>query len=540
MASIIAGLEGNLQRRRECVSMEALDRGGTVSYIGSVPRAPKAMSNAAAGRTLDGRPMPSAPNASGLGAAHAPDARRRLLLIGLDSASPEYLFGRCLPVMPNVARLVAEGVHGPLRTTDPPISLPAWAVLSTGVDPGTLGMYGFRHRENNSYDRTYGPASNKLPVPTLWQILSDRGRRVCAIGMPPMYPPVPLNGISVSDFLTPSGATDTTFPEELRAELEARYGPLIFDVTFRAAERTKLFQEIVTMTNRRFAIAEDLFLRERWDVFAIHEVGTDRLHHAYTKYFDRTHPDFVAGNPYEHVLLDYYRVLDQALGRLLALTDNDTIVGIVSDHGSMPMAGCFCINQWLAERGYLRLRGTLAAGTPLGRASVDWSRTTVWGAGGYYARLFINRKGREPEGIVTESELPELEGRLRSDLAALRFPDGRPFPSRVLVPKEIYRRVVGDPPDLMVYFDDLRWRSAGTLGHSSLFLRENDTGPDDAVHSMEGVYLLFDPRRPDGRSIGVMSILDVVPTLLAYFGEPLPDHLQGVARPAAMPGGATA
>ena len=85
----------------------------------------------------------------------------------------------------------------------------------------------------------------------------------------------------------------------------------------------------------------------------------------------------------------------------------------------------------------------------------------------------------------------------------------------------------GDAPDLIAYFGNLRWRSAGTLGHPSLFLDENDTGPDDSVHSFEGVYAIS--ARP-GESTGPAaerSILDVAPTILSWFGLPLPPHLQG-------------
>ncbi|MCI4341687.1 MAG: alkaline phosphatase family protein [Thermoplasmata archaeon] len=430
-------------------------------------------------------------------------------------------------MMPNLSRLLAGGVRAPLRTTDPPISVPAWPVMVTGVDPGTLGLYGFRHRLNHSYDRTYGPASNTLPSPPIWQLLSERGRRVCVIGVPPTYPAPPVNGISISDFLTPPGAKDTTYPLGLAAELEARYGPYIFDVTFRAQERVQLFQEIVLMTQRRFAIAEELLQREPWDLFAIHEVGTDRLHHAYTKYFDPKHRAYEPGNPLEHVLLDYYRVVDQGIGRLLASIDDDVGVAVVSDHGSMPMEGCFCINQWLIERGYLAVPKLPARGTPLEKADVDWSATTVWGAGGYYARLFFNLKGREPQGLVAPAELPALKDRLLAELAAIRRPDGSPFHVRVLDPAAIYHEVRGDPPDLMVYFEDLRWRSAGTLGHPTNFLPENDTGPDDAVHAMEGVYLFYDPRRIDGREHATVEMVDVLPTLLSFLGEPSPAHLQG-------------
>jgi predicted AlkP superfamily phosphohydrolase/phosphomutase len=454
-------------------------------------------------------------------------ARPRLLFVGLDSASPSYLFDRCLEVMPNFRRLFERSSRAALRTTDPPISLPAWAVMCTGVDPGTLGLYGFRHRLHHSYTQTYGPSSDRLPVPTLWQILSDRGYRLAVIGMPPGYPPPTVNGIYISDFLTPGGATNWTHPPELATDLESKYGPFPFDVTFRATERDQLFRDIVAMTQHRFAVAEELYGRERWDVFAIHEVGTDRLHHAYTKYFDPGHADYRPGNPYEHVLLDYYRVLDRSLGRLLAHVDDQTLVVVGSDHGSMPMQGCFCINQWLESQGYLTLAQPVARGTPFERAGIDWSRSSVWGAGGYYARVFFNIRGREPEGTVAPEEVPELRRRLTAQLSALRTPQGAPLVTRIFSADEVYRHVVGDPPDLMIYFDDLRWRSAGTLGHEELFLRENDTGPDDAVHHPLGLLLIRRPGQEEPVELPPQDILDVTPTVLALLGEPIPGHVQG-------------
>ncbi|MGA7922367.1 MAG: hypothetical protein WCA77_00100, partial [Thermoplasmata archaeon] len=120
-----------------------------------------------------------------------------------------------------------------------------------------------------------------------------------------------------------------------------------------------------------------------------------------------------------------------------------------------------------------------------------------------------------------------LKSRLTADLNGIPGPDGKPLGVRVLDPREIYATVRGDPPDLMVYFDELRWRSAGTLGHPSNYLRANDTGPDDAVHGEEGVLVLFDPRVSDGRTLPSQSILDVMPTLLSILGEPIPGYVQG-------------
>jgi predicted AlkP superfamily phosphohydrolase/phosphomutase len=80
----------------------------------------------------------------------------------------------------------------------------------------------------------------------------------------------------------------------------------------------------------------------------------------------------------------------------------------------------------------------------------------------------------------------------------------------------------------MVYFDDLNWRSAGTIGHGTLYLSENDTGPDDSVHAMDGIFLLVDPRRSyAGQRVEGMTILDIAPTVLELAGVPAPLEMEG-------------
>ena len=88
----------------------------------------------------------------------------------------------------------------------------------------------------------------------------------------------------------------------------------------------------------------------------------------------------------------------------------------------------------------------------------------------------------------------------------------------------------GEYPDLMVYFDDLYWRSAGTLGYGTKYLAENDTGPDDAVHAQEGIYILADPKTKAGRKLSA-DILDIAPTVLDIMGIPRPEGLKGKVIP---------
>ena len=452
----------------------------------------------------------------------------RVLVLGLDSIPPELLFDRFLGVMPNMRELVQRGRRGVLRTIDPPITVPAWAVMFTGVDPGTLGIYGFRHRRPGSYWDMYTPTPQMISYPTIWDILSRQGRRVCVIGMPPGYPPPAVNGVYVSDFLTPSNAQDFVRPTDLRNEILGVSGSYEFDVTFRAEDRARVGEELITMTRHRFAVARHLWKKEPWDFFALHEIGPDRLHHTFWKYFDPSHPRYEENPAYRDLANRYYQALDEEIGQLLELVPGDVRILVVSDHGSQAMEGCFCINEWLVDEGYLALKqAPTPAGVPLEKLSVDWSHTRAWGAGGSYARIFLNVAGREKEGIVPAGAVPSLITELREKLSRVRRPDGNSLQAQVFTPDQLYCSVRGDAPDVIAYFGNLRWRSAGTLGHKKWFLEENDTGPDDSVHSFAGLYLLVEPGVHSGTEEREESILDVAPTLLRWYGLVPPAHMQG-------------
>src|SRR3712207_8016487 len=67
---------------------------------------------------------------------------RRVMVIGLDCAPPEHIFDEYKDEIPNLAKLVDNGMFGPLESITPPITVPAWACMMTSKDPGTLGIYG--------------------------------------------------------------------------------------------------------------------------------------------------------------------------------------------------------------------------------------------------------------------------------------------------------------------------------------------------------------------------------------------------------------
>ena len=160
-------------------------------------------------------------------------------------------------------------------------------------------------------------------------------------------------------------------------------------------------------------------------------------------------------------------------------------------------------------------------------AGVDWSKTRAWGAGGYYARIFYNVKGREPQGTIAPGDAAAFEAELTQGLRGIRGPAGESLNVDVRVPKAIYRQVRGDSPDLMVYFANAAWRSAGTVGYDTLYLAENDTGPDDSVHSFDGIYAISGPQAGRGASGPTERLIDIGPTILDLLGVPVPPEVQG-------------
>ena len=107
-------------------------------------------------------------------------------------------------------------------------------------------------------------------------------------------------------------------------------------------------------------------------------------------------------------------------------------------------------------------------------------------------------------------------------------PDGSDIGTQVFKPQEIYQKVRNVAPDLIVYWGNLDWRSVGSFGHGSVYTFENDTGPDDANHASNGMFILYDPSQPEtGHEIVGKQLMDVSPTILDLMGVKAPQDMQG-------------
>ena len=413
------------------------------------------------------------------------------MVIGLDSAPPTLVFDDGWGSLPTLRRLAREGTWGPLRSTHPPITVPAWSAMMSGYDPGRLGFYGFRNRKDSSYDGYEIADARAVREDRVWDVLSRRGHPVVLLGVPQTWPIRPVNGAVVADFLAPSTEVAYTFPESLKAEVERVADGYVLDVdNFRTPDKAALLERIYAKTTKHFAVARHLAATRPWDFFMVVEMGTDRLQHGFWSFCDPTHRKYRAGNPFESALTDYYHWLDDQVAGLISLAPRDTAVLVVSDHGARRMDGGICVNEWLIQNGYLRLHEYPRRLQRLDECAVDWSRTLAWGEGGYHGRLFLNVRGREPLGTVAPEDYERVRQELSDRIAAICDPDGRNIGSRAWRGEELYPHDMrGRPPDLTAYFGDLAWRSVGSVGSRTMYSFENDTGPDEANHDWHGIFI---------------------------------------------------
>jgi predicted AlkP superfamily phosphohydrolase/phosphomutase len=392
-----------------------------------------------------------------------------------------------------------------------------------------LGVYGFRNRTDHGYNSLGTVNSTAIRELAIWDQIAREGKRSVLIGIPPGYPPRKTNGVSVGCFLTPD-TTETVFthPPEMSEKIRGLVGNYPVDVAgFRTDNKDWLKDQIYEMTRKHFQVIRYLMRACDWDFFQFVEIGTDRMHHGFWKAHDPQHVLHRDGDPHQETIREYYRYLDGEIGSLLELIGEDTIVLVASDHGAQRLDGGFCVNEWLVREGLLVLNRYPEKIAPLTELDVNWKETTCWSEGGYYARLFLNVKGREPNGKIEPRDCLRVRDEIKRRFEETRDPEGKLLGTLVFKPEEIYHQVRGIPPDLIVHFGGLSWRSVGGVGYPSIHVQENDTGPDDCNHAQFGSFILAAPHCPLTGEIEGVHLLDIAPTLLELAGYDIPASMRG-------------
>ncbi len=293
-----------------------------------------------------------------------------------------------------------------------------------------------------------------------------------------------------------------TYPSQIKSKITELVGEYPVDVkNFRTDRKDWLRDEIFAMSRKQWQVVKWLLTEQEWDYFHFVDIGLDRVHHGFWNYFDKKHVQYEPGNPYQNVIPDYYLWLDEQIGSVIELLDSETVLLLVSDHGAQRLDGGIAVNQWLINEGLLVLDEYPTEVTPFNKLKVNWAKTKVWSEGGYYARVFFNVQGREPQGVIPAAEYDAFQNQIKAKFEAMLNDKGKPLNSLVFKPKEIYHNVRNVAPDLIVHFGGLDWRSIGTVGYPNIYVQENDTGPDGCNHAQYGMFRPGRAQLPDQRRI---------------------------------------
>lgn len=438
----------------------------------------------------------------------------RVAVVSLDG-TPYTLIRRMMDEgrLPNLAALVREGTLRQMDSVWPWVSSVAWATFMTGCNAGKHGIFGFVDRDLQT-GRTYIPTARHVRVPTLWELLSQAGKRVAVFNVPVTYPPRPVNGLLVGGFLSPK-LEKATHPADLAATLQGLGYRIDADPWLARESKARMLQDIEDVLARRTRTLFHFLEQERWDFFMMHVMETDRLHHFLWREMETGEPPDLAAGFYR-----VYAQIDEMLGRVRERIDGDTTLIVLSDHGFCGIDKEVYVNRWLADRGWLRLRN-VPPDPKQGVLEVeDSSRAYSLDPG----RVFINLKGREPTGSVDPADYEAVREEIAAAAMELQDPEtGKPFFRRAFRREELYHGPFLEQAADLVLAPHDGYDPKGPLHKESLTFR-GDTLV--GMHTYDDAFCLVLGQSVADRRFG---IVDLAPTILEVLGVAVPAQMDGAS-----------
>ncbi len=451
----------------------------------------------------------------------------------------------------------------------------AWTSFVTGKNPGKHGLFDFVKRSSGEY-RPIPVTSRDRRAEPIWSILGRAGYRVGIVNVPMTYPPERVNGFMVSGFPTPPGKSDFTYPRSLFTQLKA-------EIPDFRLQKTKLlttegleehvYRDICEVTESQTRVLTYLMGNNEWDLLMTVYDGPDVAGHHFWRFTDPEHPEYNPGLARIHgdKMNRVYETLDASIKRLISLAGDDVLTIVCSDHGFCPVYYCVCFNSWLIKTGLMQLkpdvrtrmkyalyklglnnynlhrlvskvrmaRGadfvyqekskimSIARQFTISLSDVDWTRTVAYSFGNF-GPIFVNLRGREPNGIVPEEQYNKVLGRVEEEARNLQDPfTGKRIFENLIRGKDVYTGpYAADGPDLMLFDSKMVYRAQRMFE----FGTERLVTPHpiySGSHDFDGIFIAQgDVIRRDGET-GPYNIIDVAPTLLHAMGLQVPDDMDG-------------
>ena len=421
----------------------------------------------------------------------------RVAFLGIDGL-PFDLVVENRDLLPNLAAIAEEGSAAAIDSIVPPESSAAWPALTTGVNPGRTGVYGFQDRKTGTYE-TYVPMGRDVRHNRVWDRVTAAGRDATVLNVPVTFPPQRNVQRMVSGFLSPE-IDSAAYPTDFRRYLDGIDYRIDVDAKLGHREDKSAFLDDAYETlARRQEAFENYVAADDWDLFFGVYMTTDRVNHfLYEAYAENQRG--------RQQFLEFYERLDEYVGDIREQLPEDVTLVVASDHGFTTLSADVYLNEWLAETGWL----AFDADEPSELSDIAEEARAYSLAPG---RIYLNLEGREPRGSVPVSNYERVRAELRNDLESLEGPNGDHVVDRVVDGEAVF---FGEhdaiAPDLVALPTDGFDLKAGFVRKESVF---DASGPRTGMHTFEDASLLIDDPDVDIREA---DLLDIAPTILELMG----------------------
>ncbi len=495
----------------------------------------------------------------------------KVLLIGVDSGT----FDLILPwakegYLPNIKKILENGVHGPLKDSWLAITAPRWTTIVTGKNPGKHGVFDFGNM-TPAY-RTKPVSAENVDAKPIQDILTEAGRRVAMLNVPNTHPVRPVNGVMIAGVPAPELDETTAYPPALLDSLKKGGYVILSEEVYEKDNEAKMIGEMNAMLEKQQAVALKLAEKD-WDFFFYVFFATDMAGHWFWKHMDKSHPLHQKRDErFENTIRDTYVKMDETVGKLVEKAGKDATVIIISDHGMGPLYKDVFINNWLMREGFMHLKKgartrikkalhdlgltmenayQLAQSLNLAKHTakssekaekarqflldhlfisfkdVDWSRTVAFSATNY-GPIFINLKGRQEEGIVEEEEYEGVRDHIITRLKHFLDEKGEKVMERVWTREEVASGPhLGEAPDIIFEIRGMKYTSNRYFEFASNKLFGNPHRGMSGDHRNDGIFLAYGNNITRSGKPVEAKMADLVPTILHILGEPIPNDVDG-------------
>jgi predicted AlkP superfamily phosphohydrolase/phosphomutase len=426
-----------------------------------------------------------------------------VVVVGLDGVPASWLAEHALAgVMPTLAGLLRSGTLCAMESSVPPVSGVAWASMSTGVNPGRHGIFGFTELRPGTYDLRFPNALSVL-VPRVWDLVADNGGRSVVLNVPGTYPArAPAGSLLVSGFVSPR-LDRSVHPASWLGPVEAMGYRTDIDPALDWTDPETVESEITALTAVRRRLWWEAWDGVDWDLFWGVFTETDRLAHFH---WGRRHEPWV-----DRILRRLFADLDAHLAEVADRLAPDDLLLVVSDHGFVPIVREVHLNHALAAAGLL----TFETAEPKSLADLGpGTRAFVLDPG----RVYVHRRARYPLGQVGPDQERSVVREVQAALSDLIDPEtGVRVCGPLLTSREAFSGPARiDGPDLVV-LPGPGYDPKGAIGAGAILAN----GPLTGMHTFADAVCLVSGAGPDRARLE-----DVGASVLAHLGLD-PGHLDG-------------